>query len=71
MSEEQSTSNERSPSSGATNEVGALVILLNVVIAGLGTLYVSTQSIAVIIVAAALVTVLGLSVVPSCGHHRQ
>jgi hypothetical protein len=70
MSEEQSISNEGSPSSRATNEVGALVIILNVVIAGLGTLYVSTESIVVIIVAAGLVALLGLYVVPSCGHHR-
>jgi hypothetical protein len=43
---------------------------LNVVIAGLGSLYVTTQSIAVITVAVGLVALLGLSVVFSRGHYR-
>jgi uncharacterized protein HemX len=73
MSEEQRISNEEatgSPSPGATNELATLVILLNVVTAGLGGLYFNTQSIAVTALAAGLVAFLGLYVVCSCGHHR-
>ena len=67
---EQSISNEGSSSSTASNEFGALVILLNVVIPGLGSLYVCTQSIAVTTVAAGLAALLGLSMVLSRGHYR-
>lgn len=73
MNKEQSTSNGEaagSPSPGSTNEVAALVILFNVVTAGLGGLYVSTQSIAVTAVAASLVALLGLYLVFSCRHPR-
>jgi hypothetical protein len=73
MSEEQSISNEQtvgSPSRGAPNEVATLVILFNVVTGGLGGLYLSTQSIAVTVLAAGLVALLGLYVVFSPGHHR-
>lgn len=67
---EQSISNEGSSSSRASNEFGALVILLNVVIPGLGSLYVCTQSIAVTTVAAGLAALLGLSMVLGRGHYR-
>lgn len=73
MSEEQDNSNDEvlgSPFRGTTNNVAALVILLNVVTGGLGGLYVSTQSVAVTAVAAGLVALLGLYVLFSCQRHR-
>jgi hypothetical protein len=73
MSEEQSVSNGEavgSPSPGAMNDVAALVILFDVVNAGLGGLYVSTQSVAVTVVAAGLVARLGRYVTLGRGHQR-
>lgn len=73
MSEDQDSSNDEvlgSPFRGTTNNVVALVILLNAVTGGLGGLYVSTQSIVVTAIAAGLVALLGLYVLFSCRRHR-
>jgi hypothetical protein len=73
MHEEQSISNgesTRSSSSEETNGVASLVILFNIVTAGLGALYVSTRSLAVTVVAAGLVALLGLYVMFGCVHHH-
>ncbi|MGH3809848.1 MAG: hypothetical protein ACRDRU_25155, partial [Pseudonocardiaceae bacterium] len=66
MGKEHSVANGgvvRSSSLGATKDVDALVILLNVITVDLGSLYVSTRSIVVTAIAAGLGALLCLSVV--------